>query len=57
MIPQFRQRLTSKRLQDINDVITERKTAEQIAAEADNPFGEEGKLRDETYFKFVESAE
>ena len=35
MMSRFRQRLTTKMLQDVNDVITGRKTAEQIAAEAD----------------------
>ena len=35
MMSRFRQRLTPKMLQDVNDVITGRKTAEQIAAEAE----------------------
>ena len=35
MMSRFRQRLTPEMLQDVNDVITGRKTAEQIAAEAD----------------------
>ena len=36
MMSRFRQRLTAEMLQDVNDVITGRKTAEQIAGEADN---------------------
>ena len=36
MVSRFRQRLTEEMLQDVNDVITGRKTAEQIAREADN---------------------
>lgn len=36
MMSRFRQRLTTKMLQDVNDVITGRKTAEQIAAEAED---------------------
>ena len=36
MMSRFRQRLTAKMLQDVNDVITGRKTAEQIAAEAED---------------------
>ena len=35
MMSRFRQRLTVKMMQDVNDVITGRKTAEQIIAEAD----------------------
>ena len=35
MMSRFRQRLTAEMLQDVNDVITGRKTAEQIVAEAD----------------------
>ena len=35
MMSRFRQRLTTKMLQDVNDVISGRKTAEQIAAEAE----------------------
>ena len=35
MMSRFRQRLTTKMLQDVNDVIMGRKTAEQIIAEAD----------------------
>ena len=35
MMSRFRQRLTAEMLQDVNDVITGRKTAEQILAEAD----------------------
>ncbi len=35
MLSRFRQRLTPEMLQDVNDVITGRKTEEQIAAEAD----------------------
>ena len=34
MMSRFRQRLTPEMLQDVNDVITGRKTAEQIAAES-----------------------
>ena len=36
MMSRFRQRLTTKMLQDVNDVITGRKTAEQIVAEAED---------------------
>lgn len=36
MMSRFRQRLTTKMLQDVNDVIMGRKTAEQIAAEAED---------------------
>jgi hypothetical protein len=36
MMSRFRQRLTSEMLQDVNDVITGRKTAEQIAGESDD---------------------
>ena len=36
MMSRFRQRLTPEMLQDVNDVITGRKTAEQIAREADD---------------------
>ncbi len=36
MMSQFRQRLMPEMLQDINDVITGRKTAEQIACESDD---------------------
>ena len=36
MMSRFRQRLTAEMLQDVNDVITGRKTAEQIAREAEH---------------------
>ena len=36
MMSRFRQRLTAEMLQDVNDVMTGRKTAEQIAAEAED---------------------
>ncbi|MBR0366932.1 MAG: IS5 family transposase [Clostridia bacterium] len=36
MMSRFRQRLTVKMMQDVNDVITGRKTAEQIAAELED---------------------
>lgn len=36
MMSRFRQRLTTEMLQDVNDVIMGRKTAEQIAAEAED---------------------
>lgn len=36
MMSRFRQRLTAEMLQDVNDVITGRKTAEQITRDADN---------------------
>lgn len=36
MMSRFRQRLTVELLQDVNDVITGRKTAEQIIRDADN---------------------
>ena len=36
MMSRFRQRLTAEMLQDVNDVISGRKTAEQIAAESED---------------------
>ena len=39
MMSRFRQRLTKKMLQDVNDVISGRKTAKQIAAEAEEHDG------------------
>ena len=39
MMSRFRQRLTTKMLQDVNDVISGRKTAKQIAAEAEEHDG------------------